>query len=63
MISTEEKVYIEHLQRVWHAIGDAYASGHIVPSHLELEYVILDDTNLFPELTFISGLCTSNIIR
>ena len=30
--------------------GDAYSSGHLVPSHFGLAYVQLDETNPFPEL-------------
>ena len=42
--------------------GDAYSSGNLVPSHLG--YVLLVETNPFPELVVIlSGLCTSNIPR
>ena len=32
--------------------GDAYSSGHLVPSHLGLAYVLLVETNPFPELVF-----------
>ena len=39
--------------------GDAYSSGHMVPSHLGLAYVLLVETN--PFLKFI--LCTSIIPR
>ena len=38
--------------------------GHLVPSHLGLAYVLLVETNPFPELVVIvSGLFTSNIPR
>ena len=44
--------------------GDDYSSGHLVPSHLELAYVLLVETNPFPKLVVIfSGLFTSNIPR
>ena len=32
--------------------GDAYSSGHLVPSHIGLAYVLLVETNPFPELVF-----------
>ena len=44
--------------------GDVYSSGHLVPYHLELAYVLLVETNPFPELIVIfSKLFTSNIPR
>ena len=33
--------------------GDAYSSGHLVPFHLGLAYVLIVETNLFPELVVI----------
>ena len=33
--------------------GDACSSGHLVPSHLGLAYVLLVETNPFPELVVI----------
>ena len=33
--------------------GDAYSSGHLVPSHLRLAYILLVEINLFPELVVI----------
>ena len=33
--------------------GDAYSSGHLVPSHLGHAYVLLVETNDFPELVVI----------
>ena len=33
--------------------GETYSSGHLVPSHLALAYVLLADTNIFPELVVI----------
>ena len=44
--------------------GDAYSSGHLVPSNSGLAYVILVETNPFRELVVIlSGLFTSNFPR
>ena len=44
--------------------GDAYSSGHLVPFHLGLAYVLLVENNPFPELVVIFfGLCISNIPR
>ena len=44
--------------------GDAYSSGHLVPSHFRLAYVLHVETNLFPELVVMFfGLFTSNIPR
>ena len=43
--------------------GDAYSSGHMVPSHLGLAYFPLVKTNPFPELVLFSGLITPNIPR
>ena len=44
--------------------GDAYSSGHLIPSHLGLAYVLFVETNPFPELVVIfSGLFTSKISR
>ena len=43
--------------------GDAYSSGHLVPSHLGLVYVQLVEINPFPELIFFPGRFTSNIPR
>ena len=44
--------------------GEAYSSGHLVPSHFGFVYVLLVETNAFPELVVIfSGLLTSNILR
>ena len=49
--------------------GDAYSSGHLVPSHLGLTYVPLVDTNSFPELVIIfsdyairTSLCTFSVL-
>ena len=33
--------------------GDAYSSGHLVPSHLGLVYSLLVEINSFPELVII----------
>ena len=33
--------------------GDAFYSGHLVPSHLGLAYVLIVETNPFPELVVI----------
>ena len=42
--------------------GDTYSSGHLVPSHLVLAYVLLVETNPYPELVVIFfGLTTANI--
>ena len=43
--------------------GESYSSEHLVPSNLELAYVLLVETNPFPELVTFSGLFTSNILR
>ena len=44
--------------------GDAYSSGHLVSFHLGLAYVLLAETNPFPEpVVIFSGLFTSNIPR
>ena len=32
--------------------GDAYSSGHLVPSHLEIAKVLLVETDLLPNLSF-----------
>ena len=45
---------MEHLQRVWHADRGAYSLGHLVSSLFGLAYVLLVDTNPFPELVFFS---------
>ena len=43
-------------------VTDVYSSGHLVPSHLGLAYVLLVETNPFPKLVVIfSGLFTPNI--
>ena len=61
------EVFIEHLRPPSMLTGDAYSYGHFVPSHLGLAYVLLVETNLFPELVcnkrYLSGLCYSNIPR
>ena len=42
--------------------GDTYSSGHLVPSHLGLAYVLLVKTNLFSRTcSYFSRLCYSNI--
>ena len=33
--------------------GDSYCSGHLIPSYLGLAYVLLVETNPFPELVVI----------
>ena len=44
--------------------GDTYFSGHLVSSHFGLAYVLLVETNPFPEFVVIfSGLFISNIPR
>ena len=44
--------------------GDAYSSGHLVPSLLGLAYVLLVETNpFFRTFRYFSGLCSSNIPR
>ena len=43
--------------------GDAYSSGHLVPSHLGLAYVLLVETNPFSRTCIFSRLFTSNIPR
>ena len=49
---------------MWHADRNAYSSGHLVPSHLRLAYVLLVETNIVPDLSsFLSGLCSSNTPR
>ena len=40
--------------------GDAYSSGHLIPSHLGLAHVLLVETNSFPELVVI---CPDYAIR
>ena len=56
------KVSMEHLQRMRHADRDAFSSGHLVPSNLGLAYVLLVETNPFPEHVVIFS-CNSNIPR
>ena len=43
------QVFIEQLGRVWHT----YSSGHLLPSHSGLAYILLIETNFFPNLSFI----------
>ena len=49
--------------------GDAYSSGHLVPVHLGLAYVLLVEINPFPELVVFfldyslrTSLCTFSIL-
>ena len=38
---------------MWHVDRDAYSSGHLVLSHLGFAYILLAETNRFPELVVI----------
>ena len=43
-------------------IGDAFSSGHLVPSHLGIAYVLLVETiDFYRTCRYFSGLPTSNI--
>ena len=57
------EVSIEHLRRVWHATGDAYSSGHLVPSLWDLHMFYLLIPIFFPNLPLFYGLWSSNIHR
>ena len=46
------EVSIKHLRRVWHATGDSYSSGHMVPSLWDLHMFYLCRPILFPNLLF-----------
>ena len=55
------EVSIEHLQQIWHANIGRLHLRTTGPSHIwDLHFVLLGETNLFPELVVIfSGLYTS----
>ena len=57
------KVSIGHLQRVWHADRVRLLLRTPGPVPLELAYVLLVETNPFPNLSLFSGLCSSNSPR
>ena len=56
-------VSIEHLRRVWHADRGRLLIRTPGPAPLGLPYVLLVETNPFPNLSLFSGLCSSNIPR
>ena len=68
---TELGLLLNHYKRVPQSIfdwcgmptGDAYSSGHLFRSHLGLAYVLLVETNSFPNLSLFPGLCSSNLPR
>ena len=58
------EVSIEHLRRMWHVDKGRLLLWRLVPSNLRLAYVLLVETQFFfPNLSFFSRLCYSNIPR
>ena len=56
-------VSIEHLRRVWHADRGSLLLRTPCPVPLGLAYVLLVETNPFPNFRYFTGLCSSNIPR
>ena len=64
LILTElREVSMEHLRRVWHASRERLLPPTPGPVPLGLAYVLLVETNPFPNVVILTGLCSSNIPR
>ena len=57
------EVSVEHLRRMWHADRGRLLLRTPGPVPLGLAYVLLVETNPFPNLRYFFGLCSSNIPR